>query len=156
MRWTAIDENNEPLTEVLVTVEIDAITSGTTIEVPLTARDLSDGYEVELSVETVDVILTGPAVVIDELNTALVEAYVDLSGLEEGTHQLKTSVELLVAQNPNLADLVVTSISPAFVEGHHPVAGYSHANANRETERHTNQNRHTGTNQEQHIPVMLR
>ena len=113
---TAIDENNEPLTEVLVTVEIDAITSGTTIEVPLTARDLSDGYEVELSVETVDVILTGPAVVIDELNTALVEAYVDLSGLEEGTHQLKTSVELLVAQNPNLADLVVTSISPAFVE----------------------------------------
>lgn len=102
--------------QVLVTVDIDAVIGGTTVEVPLKAKRVSEGYGVSLSVPSVDVILTGPAVVLDDLAIDLVEAYVDLSGLESGTHQLKVIVELMVGQNPQLADLVVTSISPAFVE----------------------------------------
>ncbi len=102
--------------QVLVTVDIDAVTGGATIEVPLKARKLREGYTVTLSVPSVDVILTGPSVVLDELAADLVDAYVDLTGLEAGIHQIKVVVELLAAQDPQLADLVVTSVSPAFVE----------------------------------------
>jgi len=102
--------------QVLVTVEVDAIIGGTTVEVPLKAKKLREGYEATLSVPSVDVILTGPSVVLDELALDLVDAYVDLSGMAVGTHKVKTFVELLTAQNPALADLAVTSISPAFVE----------------------------------------
>jgi len=107
-----------PATEqqVLVTIEVDAIIGGTTVEVPLKTKKLRAGYEVTLSVPSVDVILTGPAVVLDDLALGLVDAYVDLSGLGPGTHQVKTFVELLTAQNPELADLAVTSISPVFVD----------------------------------------
>ncbi len=102
--------------QVLVTVEVDAIIGGTTVEVPLNPKKLREGYEATLSVPSVDVILTGPAIVLDELALDLVDAYVDLSGMGVGTHQVKTFVDLLTAQNPDLADLAVTSISPAFVE----------------------------------------
>jgi len=102
--------------EVLVTVDIDAFMGGATLEVPLRSRKLREGYSVSLSVPSVDVILTGPSVVLDELTADLVDAYVDLTGLEPGDHQTKVVVELLTQQNPQLADLVVTSVSPAFVE----------------------------------------
>ncbi len=102
--------------EVLVTVDIDAVMGGTTVEVPIKARKLREGYSVSLSVPSVDVILTGPSVVLDELALDLVEAYVDLTGLEAGNHQIKVVVELRTSQNPQLADLTVMSVSPAFVE----------------------------------------
>lgn len=102
--------------QVLVTVDIDAVMGGATLEVPLKARKLREGYTVSLSVPSVDVILTGPSVVLDELAPDLVDAYVDLTGLEAGVHQLKVVVELLAARDPQLADLAVTSVSPAFVE----------------------------------------
>jgi len=102
--------------QVLVTVDIDAVMGGATLEVPLKARKLREGYTVSLSVPSVDVILTGPSVVLDELAPDLVDAYVDLTGLESGVHQLKVVVELLASRNPQLADLSVTSVSPAFVE----------------------------------------
>jgi len=112
--------------QVLVTVDIDAVIGGTTVEVPLRARRLKEGYGVSLSVPSVDVILTGPSVVLDELVIDLIDAYVDCAGLEAGTHQLKTIIELRVEQNPQLADLVVTSISPAFVEADiRPIPGAS-------------------------------
>lgn len=101
---------------VLVTVEIDAVKGGTTVELPLRSRRVGEGLTARLSVATVDVILTGPAVLLDDLEIALVEAYVDLGGLGVGTHQAKTAVEVRVSKNPKLADLLVTSISPTFVE----------------------------------------
>jgi len=107
---------NSDSREVLVTVDIDAFMGGATLEVPLKSRKLREGYSVSLSVPSVDVILTGPSVVLDELTADLVDAYVDLTGLEAGVHQTKVVVELLTQQNPQLADLVVTSVSPAFVE----------------------------------------
>ena len=101
---------------VLVTVGIDAVVGGTTVEIPLQARKLGDGLSAKLSVSTVDVILTGPSVLLDNLEIELLDAYVDLSGLGVGTHQVKTLVDILVAKNQMLADIAVTSVSPAYVE----------------------------------------
>lgn len=101
---------------VLVTVGIDAVAGGTTVEVPLQTRKLGDGLTAKLSVQSVDVILTGPAVLLDNLEIDLLDAYVDLGGLGTGTHQVKTLVDILVAKNESLADIAVTSVSPAYVE----------------------------------------
>ncbi len=101
---------------VLVTVGIDAVTGGTTVELPLQARKLGAGLMVRLSVPTVDVILRGPAVLLDDLETDLLDAYVDIGGLGEGKHQVRTVVDILVAQDSELRLLVVASISPGYVE----------------------------------------
>lgn len=63
----------------------------------------------------VEVYLTGPAVLLDELQVGLLEAYVDLNDLNAGLHQLKPVVNLLVAQNLKLTEVAITSISPAYV-----------------------------------------
>ena len=105
----------EPFT-VLVTVSIDAVTGGTTVELPIQTRKLQEGLAAKLSVEQVDVILTGPAVVLDELETDLIQAYVDLSGLGPGTHQVRPEIDLAVSQNDGLSDLTVKDIQPKYVE----------------------------------------
>ena len=102
--------------QVLVTVGVDPVIGGITVEIPLQARKLSEGLSVKLSVPTVDVILRGPSILLDDLQTQLLDAYVDVSGLGPGTHQVRTLVDILVAKNQKLNDLVVTSISPAYVE----------------------------------------
>lgn len=101
---------------VLVTVGVDAVTGGTTVELPLQARRLQESLSARLSVPRIDVILTGPAVVLDELEIDLLNAYVDLSGLGEGTHQVRPEVEFIAAQDSNLRDLVVKDILPKYVE----------------------------------------
>ena len=102
-------------TDVLVTVGIDAIMSGMTVQVPLQIRSVPEGLQPVLSVPSVDVYLTGPAVLLDELQVDLLQAYVDLSGLGVGLHQAKPVVNLLVSQNQKLADVVITSVSPAYI-----------------------------------------
>ena len=101
---------------VLVTVGIDAVSGGTTVELPLKAKRIQEGLVAKLSVPMVDVIITGPAVLLDELQTDLVDAYLDLSGLGVGTHQVRPLVDILVEQNPELRDLIVSDVSPKFVE----------------------------------------
>ena len=112
---SVLKESDESQT-VLVTAQIDPVMSGTTVELPLQARRVGEGLLVKLSISTVDVILTGPAVLLDELQLDLLDAYVDASGLGAGTYQLKPIVDVLVARRAELADLIVTNISPAFVE----------------------------------------
>lgn len=101
---------------VVVRVGIDAVTGGTTVEVPLKPKKLREGLLVDLSVPTVDVILTGPSVLLDELDTSLIDAYVDLTGLNPASHQVKIHVNLLVDKAPELAALKVTNISPEFIQ----------------------------------------
>jgi YbbR domain-containing protein len=102
--------------QVLVTVEIDAVTGYTTVELPLTTRRLQDGLVARLSVNTVEVILTGPAAAVEALQTDLLVAYVDLSGLGVGTHQTKPSVEIVAAATDRLRDLVIKDVSPKSIE----------------------------------------
>jgi len=102
--------------KVLVTVGIDAVTGGTTVELPLKSKKLRLGYVAQLSVPMVDVILTGPAVLLDELQTDLLDAYVDLTALGVGTHRVRPIVDILVDQDSQLRDLVVKNISPEYIE----------------------------------------
>ena len=102
--------------EALVTVEIGAVTGGTTVELPLKPKKVPEGLIVQLSTSLVDVILTGPAVVLDELQTDLLDAYVDLSGLGIGTHQVQPVVDIIATQDSKLRDLVVKDISPKYIQ----------------------------------------
>ncbi len=102
--------------EVLVTVGIDAITGGTTVELPLRVQRLQEGLLVTKFVPVVDVFLTGPAVLLDELQTDRLSAVLDLSGLGVGTHQVRPQVEIIIEGQPALQDLVVRDIIPQFVE----------------------------------------
>ena len=113
---SVLSEAEGALEEVLVTVEIDPVMGGTTLEVPLIARRRSLDLVAELSVQSVDVILTGPAVILDELQSDLVQAFVDVGGLGAGVHQLKVEVVIDVDANPRLADLVVNNVAPTSVE----------------------------------------
>ncbi|MBN1401885.1 MAG: hypothetical protein JXA74_13675 [Anaerolineae bacterium] len=101
---------------VLATVEIDAVTGGSTVELPVKTKKLQEGLLARLSVPMVDVIVTGPAVLLDELETDLLDAYVDLAGLGLGIHQVAPRVDILVAQDSQLRALTVKDISPKFIE----------------------------------------
>jgi len=102
--------------EVLVTVGIDAVTGGTTVELPLRAQRLQEGLQVGQFVPVIDVILTGPAVVLDELQTDRLSAVLDLSGLGPGTHQIRPIVNINTDGAPDLADLEVKDVLPQYVE----------------------------------------
>ncbi|MFP3895755.1 MAG: YbbR-like domain-containing protein [Anaerolineales bacterium] len=113
---------------ILVTANIDAVTGGTTVEVPLRGENVQEDLRVEMSVSAVDVILTGPAALLEELETDLLDAYVDLDGLEEGTHQVEPKVEIIAPEDSELQDLAVKDVSPKYVEvtlnpGSTPVSG---------------------------------
>ncbi|MGI6367233.1 MAG: YbbR-like domain-containing protein [Anaerolineae bacterium] len=102
--------------EVLVTVGIDAVTGGTTVELPLHAEGLAEGLELSTFVPVIDVILTGPSVLLDELETDRLSAVLDLSGLGPGTHQVHPSVTINTEGAPDLEDLQVKDVLPQYVE----------------------------------------
>ncbi len=102
--------------EVVVTVGIDPVVGGMTVELPLVMRHLPEGMIAQLSVRTVDVIITGPAVLLDELQADLLEAYVDLGGLGVGTHQVRPAVDILVSQDSKLRELTIKDILPQYVD----------------------------------------
>jgi len=101
---------------VLVTVEIDAVTGYTTVELALTSRDLKDGLVARLSVPEVEVILTGPAATVEELQIGFLEAYVDLGGLGIGTHQIKPVVRFVNTAPEALQELEINDWSPKSIE----------------------------------------
>ena len=109
------DETGQQHT-VLVTVSIDAVMGGTTVELPLRTRGMPDGLDVSISVDTVDAILTGPAVLLDVLETDLLEAYVDLGDLGVGTHQLTPKAQFLLPQDSELGVLRVKDVLPQYIE----------------------------------------
>jgi YbbR domain-containing protein len=102
--------------DVLVTVGVDAVTGGTTVELPLAARRLREGLTAELSMRSIDVILTGPAVLLDELQIDLLDAYVDLSGRSVGAHQVRPVVDILVPADSPLRALVIKDVLPQYVD----------------------------------------
>jgi YbbR domain-containing protein len=105
-----------PRQDVFVSVEIAPYLGGSTIEVPLQVRKLSEGLVATLSVPAVDIIITGPTVVLSQLTIDLLDAYVDLGGLAIGKHQVKATVSVLTEKSEDLGELTVTSISPEFIE----------------------------------------
>jgi YbbR domain-containing protein len=102
---------------VFVQVSIAAIEGNLIMNLPIEVIGLSPEFTVEISPETVDVILLGPLPVLEELTTANVRVVVDLTGLEAGIWQVPPLVDILpdgvVEQGINPAVLeVVISLLP--------------------------------------------
>jgi YbbR domain-containing protein len=74
---------------VQVTVQVEAIQGGLTIQGQLTVQGLAQGLEAKLAPETIDVILTGPLPKLQALKPDDVRVVIDLGNLGPGTHQIK-------------------------------------------------------------------
>lgn len=100
---------------VLVSVGVEAIYNSTQIiGVPVTAINLAEGLQAELSPLTVDVYISGPMNLLENIGTTSVFVTLDLTGLTEGTYQLTPKVELdrpelrLDSALPGLIEVVIT------------------------------------------------
>ncbi|MGV8026652.1 MAG: YbbR-like domain-containing protein [Anaerolineaceae bacterium] len=71
---------------------------------------LNPEYSVVISPEIVDVILSGPLPILDDLNASDVRVILDLTDLQPGTYQLNPRVEI------DKVDLLVESILPETIE----------------------------------------
>ncbi len=96
---------------VLVSVGVEAIYNSTQIiGVPVTFINLADGLQAELSPLTVDVYISGPMNLLENIGTTSVFVTLDLTGLTEGTYQLSPKVEL------DRPELRVDSTLPGLIE----------------------------------------
>ncbi len=88
--------------QVEVRVFIEAIQSSLTMEVTPELQGLRPGLTATVSLETVEVILSGPLPLLETLKTGDVRVVLDLFGLPRGTHQVEPQVvvpEGLTAQS---------------------------------------------------------
>lgn len=84
---------------VLVQVGVAAIEGSVTITgLPIQVEGLSKEYQVRISPETVDVIISGPLPLLDRLTEQNIKVYLDLSGVGEGTYQFAPKVTLSIAE----------------------------------------------------------
>jgi len=96
---------------VTVTVGIAAIQSSLQlVDVPIEAINVASGLKVTLSPDRVNLYLSGPLYLLEQLNVANIKVTVDLEGKTAGTYQLTPSVDLVYE------DLELDSILPATVE----------------------------------------
>jgi len=102
--------------EVTVSIGIDPVIGGTTVELPLRIVGLGEGLSADVSVPVVDVLLTGPSAILDTLQTNLLDATIDVSSLGEGTHQLRPRVNKVAGADSPLQQLTVKEILPEMVQ----------------------------------------
>lgn len=95
---------------VLVRLSIAAREGSLPISLPIEAVGLSPEYAVDFSPEAVDVLLSGPLPILNNLNPAGIRVSVDLTGLEPGIYQVEPIVDLLPSQ------IQVAYILPASIE----------------------------------------
>jgi YbbR domain-containing protein len=98
-----------------VSVGVEAIYNSTQIiGVPVTVINLAEGLQAELSPLTMDVYISGPMNLLENIGTTSVFITLDLTGLTEGTYQLSPRVELdrpelrLDSTLPGLIEVVIT------------------------------------------------
>ena len=99
----------------MVSVGVEAIYNSTQIlGVPVTVINLAGGLQAKLSPQTVDIYISGPMNLLENIGTASVRVTLDLTGLTEGTYQLAPNVELdrpelrLDSTLPGLIEVVIT------------------------------------------------
>ena len=95
---------------VQVTIGVAAIESSLTLSVPIDVLELGPGLSAELSLDTVDVFLTGPAQVMETLTEEDIVIYISLSGLEPGTYLIEPGYDVLIE------NVKITSINPDTIE----------------------------------------
>jgi YbbR domain-containing protein len=101
---------------VQVDVGISPIQSNLTLSnIKLEIVGLADGLSAHISPEEVDVILSGPAPLLDSLLLQDIHVIVDVTGLAPGVYQLQPKVEILIANIkvesllPNTVEVTITS-----------------------------------------------
>jgi YbbR domain-containing protein len=83
---------------VFVQVSIAAIEYSLTAPRPLELQGLGEGLEAVASPEKVDILISGPLPVLNELQQGDVRVFLDLTNLGEGTYQVTPRVNLLPAE----------------------------------------------------------
>ncbi|MBN1450314.1 MAG: hypothetical protein JW963_04800 [Anaerolineales bacterium] len=96
---------------VLVRVNISPIQSSLTLSnKTIEIVGLPEDWFVQVAPDNIDVILSGPLPLLDTLSSQEVRVVINVTDLEEGTHQLTPQVDVLVS------DIIVESILPGTVE----------------------------------------
>ena len=96
---------------VQVQVAISPIQTSVTLRnQPINLIGLPDGFDAQISPQTVDVIISGPLPVLDALTAQDITVSIDVTGLDLGTHQLEPKVEVFVE------NVLEGSILPGTVE----------------------------------------
>ncbi len=95
---------------VQVTVEISAIVGGQTVQRGIVKQGLSLGLKASLSPTVVDVILSGPLPLLQELKPDEVQVIVELFGLSVGNHKL-TPQAILVPEGLQIVKIVPDTIN---------------------------------------------
>jgi YbbR domain-containing protein len=80
---------------VLVQVSVAAIESSLSISVPVEIIGLGSGLDAQVAPDTVNVILSGPVLLLETLSPTAVRVLVDLSDLETGIYQIVPGVSIL-------------------------------------------------------------
>lgn len=93
-----------------VTIGIAPIESSVLLNLNVEVIGLANGLEAELSPQSIGVILSGPLSVLQSLTANDVRLFVDVTGLQAGTHLLEPQVEIL----PD--DVAALSITPSAIE----------------------------------------
>jgi YbbR domain-containing protein len=96
--------------KVLVQVSIAAIETSLAITLPVEITGLSPGFVASIAPATVDVILSGPVPVLNDLQPSDIRVKVDLTNYLVGVHQLIPIVDFLPE------DVKKVSVLPAAVE----------------------------------------
>jgi YbbR domain-containing protein len=78
-----------------VQVGIAAVETSISLSVPIGIIGLGTGLEAVVSPESVDIFLTGPLPILDDLTTDDIIIFVDLTDLEAGSHLVGLQVEIL-------------------------------------------------------------
>jgi YbbR domain-containing protein len=94
---------------VQVEVQISAIVGGQTIQRQIEKQGLSLGLKATISPEMVDVILSGPLPVLQDLSPEDVKVVVDLFGLTVGTHKV-TPEAVLVPEGLEVVNIVPDTV----------------------------------------------
>jgi YbbR domain-containing protein len=104
---------------VLVQVSVAAIDSSLSITLPVDVVGLGTGLSGQASPDTIDVILSGPIVILDVLDPADVSVFVDVTGLEPGTYTLAPQVDIL-DENIQVQSILPEMVEVTIVEGELP------------------------------------
>lgn len=102
-------ENADTGRSVLVTVGVSALTGGRTVQVGLTVQGVRQDLQWQAAPDTVEVILSGPLPILQDLQPDDITAIVDVFGLSAGVYRLQPEVV-----HPD--GLVVSSLLPDTIE----------------------------------------
>lgn len=114
---------------VLVRLSIAAREGTLLINLPIEAIGLPPETEAVFSPETVEVLLTGPLPILNNLQPAEIRVSVNLSGMEPGVYQVEPVVDLLPSQVnatyilPSTVEVTITASPTATPTGPIPTAG---------------------------------